>query len=214
MKTGNPTQAIALSIAAVGAIGFLVTRLIPAKPVLADDGHGQNRASVGKLASISGLPTDVYRDAFSHPALAKRVESLSKADAVVTPEGDAQESAFYKFMHGPIQILPPTTPQESFSTERESPKDEATKPSVSTEKSQQLEKTAQLKIGLKAIMRATKPIALITLDGQPDGNLELLVSPGDQLTGTLKVGHFSESAVELISPTGKFWVSVGSEVAR
>lgn len=70
MKTGNKNQATILGIVAVGAIGFLVIQLIPAKirPML-----GQGPAAIPVVAPTSmpvDLPLALVGDPFSHPKLA------------------------------------------------------------------------------------------------------------------------------------------------
>jgi hypothetical protein len=208
LKTGNTTQAIVLSVVAVAALGFMVTRFIPTKAVSVAAASDSDKAPSGKSAAVETLPTEILRDAFSHPALAKRTLAVITKQIDEPPVGiDIQplgiggsESAF----------LPPARGGDIPYIEHEKPLTKGSKPSGNTEKDQQEDKTPRLKIGLKAIMSATKSLALISIDGGPN----LMVGPGDQLTAQFRIGQFTKNAVQLVSATGKFWLYVGQEVEK
>ena len=77
MKTGNKSQAVILTVVAIGAIGFLVIQLLPAKlkPIV---GLSTSAASGSQTSIVdTNLPLMLVGDPFSHPKLAVKKEAQS-----------------------------------------------------------------------------------------------------------------------------------------
>ena len=207
MKVGNPKQAIALSIAAAGAIAFFVVRLIPAGPGIARGAPGVTSAEPVRSSTISGLPAEVLRDAFSHPALTKRF--LATLPAGERPKSEPKpEPLPSPIITDSFTLLSDSKP---LSAQHLQPAAESEgKPSENAGLARQQDKKPNSKIELKAIMRATAPLALVTIDGHQDVSVGL----GEYIDATYRITQFSQNAVQLTSEHDKTWLYVGHEVTE
>jgi hypothetical protein len=202
MKLGNPKHVIVLSIAAIGALAFVILRLIPSGPRAAKAASSEAPAISGHGSPVNGLPTEVARDAFSHPALYKRyLETASKEDLPPTAR-----------LPNPIRpLLGKLDPISRVAYDQLEAADVAgSKPTKNAGITRQVDGKPKSKIALKAIMRAAKPLALVTIDGHED----VTVGLGEYIDATYRITQFSQNAVLLASDTDKTWLYVGHEVTE
>ena len=154
MKVGDTKQAVILSVAAIGALVFLVTRLLPSGHHAVAVRDRSNVAAASSTLSPTGLPTEVLRDAFAHPALTERYRKLNVSSGLVpvTPG----------YPSGPLPAVNdqkggPTSPGGA--TEPTSRPTGSTKPGESASSHRPIEKEHKpFEIELKAIAAATSPV--------------------------------------------------------
>lgn len=198
MKLGNPIQAAILSVVAIAALVFLVLRLIPPGPAAATSVsspvHGGPAA-----ARPSDLPTEVGRDAFSHPAITKKF--LAALPATPPKTIDASELPYSPLLDG---TRPAPIAHEFKVAEAEA------KPGEKAGIDRQQEDRPKSKIALRAIMRATTPLAIVAIDGGPDETVGL----GEYIDRTCQITKFSADGVLLRFQDGKTWLTVGQEVTE
>ncbi|HLK15301.1 MAG TPA: hypothetical protein VKT78_10885 [Fimbriimonadaceae bacterium] len=195
MTIGNPKHALILALFALGAIAFFIIRLIPAA---APPGGLQASASTQRevaQAAPPALPTEVLRDAFSHPRLTERyLESLPPEQRTGTGSDT-------------LDLVPLGSLKGAFARLPEAPASGA-KPSDIAGSARQHEGRPKSKIVLKAIMRAGKPLALVSLNDKDD----VTVGLGEYIDTEHRVTQFSQNAIQLSSDLGKEWLYVGHEV--
>lgn len=146
MKAGNKNQATILAIVAVGAIGFLVVQLIPAKirPML-----GQGPATGPIVASTSmpaDLPLALVGDPFSHPKLAVKVPPTQGGQA---PQPDITGNIPFMlggFQRPDGQVQPTGTPEDIAGKDRQ--------------------KLQGPQITVLAVMDAGTPVAMLQVGGK------------------------------------------------
>jgi hypothetical protein len=202
LKIGDPKQAIILSVAAIGAIVFFVTRLIPSKPSVAVDANRVAASQTGPASTASGLPVEVLRDAFSHPKLTEHflaslpLAERQKAIAKPSPLLDLLPGGgeFEPVTHG---IIEPALSEEEI-------------PNKNTVTARQEDGEPKSKIELKGIMRATSLLAVLSIDGHESVTARL----GEYIDGTHRITQFSQNAVQISSERGKTWLFVGHEVTE
>jgi hypothetical protein len=196
VKVGNTIHAVVLAVIAFAAIAFLVVRLIPQRP-RAVTAVAASRPAAGTHLTVAGLPVEVLRDAFSHPALTKKyLASLPKKS---TP-AEAEVEAPWKIALG--SNLPP-----AFAGDIQ-PDVKPDQPGENTGTSRQDEGRPKSKFELKAIMRATTPLALITVDDKTD----LTVGLGEYIDINYRITKFSQDGIQLAHGSTKSWLYVGQEV--
>ena len=203
MKVGNPKQAIVLSIAAIGAIIFFLLRLIPVGSSPATAASGIANSDTAHTSPITGLPTEVLRDAFSHPALTKRFFATLPTD-----EGheSVQEAASPPHLFGNLP--------SAIEFDQVPATDAKGKPSENAGGTRQQAKKPNSTIELKGIMRTTTPLALVALVSSEGKQQELTVGLGEYIDNSHQITQFSQNAVQITSGEGKTWLYVGHQVTE
>ena len=202
MKLGNPKHVVVLSFVAIGALAFVFSRLIPHGPPAAKAAPGELLANLGHSSTVTGLPVEVRRDAFSHPALLKKYLETLSPDKL--PPGPKLPSAFHPLV-GRLD-----RDSKLWLEAVETPSPGSKKPSESAGTSRQLDGKPKSKIALRAILRTAKPLALVTIDGHED----VTVGLGEYIDANYRITQFSQNAVLLVSDVDKTWLYVGSEVTE
>ncbi|MHB8635903.1 MAG: hypothetical protein ACYC96_05460 [Fimbriimonadaceae bacterium] len=201
MKLGNPKHVIVLAIVAFGAIAFFLMRLMHGHGALASKAVAASSNST-RLPTLQGLPVEVLRDAFSHPALTKRYLA-SRPDPKEQPstqDSDSTHPLPGALPNGVQEILPNMATASVASP----------KPSEIAGTARQEDGKAKSKITLKAIMRTATPLALVTINDRDD----LAVGLGGAIDSTYRVTQFTQNAVLLTSRDDKEWLYVGHELTE
>jgi hypothetical protein len=156
MKTGNPKQVVVLSIAALGAVGFVIYQALPKMEAAAPLPPQQVASSGGGALMQASLPQSLIADPFTHPALLKKVapppqEEKAQTQPPKLPGGfDPLKVNLPPGFHGPLpNAAPDKKPSENAGTNQQS--------------QQEVERVT---LTLNAIMATDQTVAMITIDGK------------------------------------------------
>lgn len=192
METGNPKQVAILCVMAVGALGFLATRL-GGKAVTTSAAVAAKDASTQKA---TGLPSDlpISVDAFSHPKLAppkQRVIPVALAASPMSGGAIASDNV------SPLPFV------------GELPDDAIVRPVVRTPKAKKppvvLLKPEPVDVALEATAGSSDAVAFLSIagaDSQP-------FRANDQIKGKVRLLRIEDGSVVLSGPTGELTISVG-----
>lgn len=185
METGDPKQLAVLAVMAVGALGFLVTRLGGKHDAPSQAKASASRSSVPRTAVAFNL----VHDPFSHPRLAPKMEKPESVPSVAL-ETKKRKSFSLIGSLPPADDAPLVVPIAPKKT-----KAEPLKPTVP-------ESTI---VGLEAIAGASDAVAFLTV-----GNAESLpFHPHQIVAGTIRLLSVGDGEVVLSGPKGPFTLGVG-----
>ena len=192
METGNPKQVAILCVMAVGAVGFLVTRL-GGKASTAASAVAAERASAQKG---TGVPSDlpILVDAFSHPKLAPQKPRAFTAVLRSTPppnEGPPGE------IDGPLPFVGALTHDGFIQPVVQKPAEKTT-PKLEP-------KSEPVDVVLEATVGSSANVAFISIagaDSQP-------FRPNDQIKSKVRLLRIEDGAVVLSGPKGELTINVG-----
>ena len=187
METGNPKQAALLGVLAVGAVGFLFTKLggKPSPAVLTDPTVARRE---GKARPAGALT--VGRDPFSHPRLATKPEK---------PAGDAALAT---------GLLPPPKPMllaGSFPAMGPLPSAETVAPVAVSVSSVEPPKAPKISIGLEAVAGASDAVAFLSVGGADSQPFR----PKDSVAGAIRLLRVGDGTAVLEGPGGRVTLEVG-----
>ena len=191
MEIGNPKQVIALAVAAVGALGFLVSRLgRPSLPPLASVG-------VEAPVEVSMRPRTLLasgKDPFSHPRLAPVVpKSPVESEPPTERKPGPVTGRFAAF--GPLPEIGEGT-TEAVPLIPPKPREEPPKPSALP---------IRTPIALEAVVGATDPTAFLSVDGAESRPFRA----NDKLGNGIRLVRIEDGAVVLSGPKGEVSLDVG-----
>lgn len=193
METGNPRQVAILAMAAVGAVGFLVTRVgkRPVPPPIAAATAARRVAAVPAAA-----PLVLLKDPFSHARLAPVEPKAIQAPVEATPAKPLPPLPGALPAVGPVDVqgtLPEVRKAAPEKEARAAPKSE---PTTTT-------------IGLEAIATASDTVAFLTVGGAESQPFR----PGQKIVGAIRLVRAEDGAVVLSGPKGRVTLDVGERVA-
>ena len=188
METGNPKQLATLAIVAVGAFGFLFSRLggkslPPITPSTTLDRRD--------VPNLSARLFTLVNDPFSHPKLAS-VETKTEAPVRLAAKPPKPMKGFPDMDPLPV---PGMTPPES--NPMEPPPPVATVPKAAA--------PSAVTIGLEAIAGASDAMAFLTVGGAESQAFH----PNDRIRGAIRLLRIEDGSVVLSGPKGEFSLDVG-----
>ncbi|GEM_PF-6679410 len=194
METGDPKQVAVLALLAVGAVGFLVTRLGArgSAPVAIAGATVRKAAPSRPAGSLT-----VMRDPFSHPKLAVKPTTIDvpseppttlPSEARPSPlTGDLPKVPFLPTAVAAVPLSPDAPPK----AEAEAPK-KAPVAVVTT-------------VALEATAGATDAVAFLSVDGAESRAFRA----NEFVKGAVRVVRVDEGAVLLAGAKGKLTLGVG-----
>lgn len=214
MDVGNPKQAAALGVIALGALGYLGMRLIgpmferTTKNLAASD---RKAPATSSAIHAAYLPVS---DPFSHPKLAIAVQTNepgSDPTMPVRPAGPhgvlsgeipsgALPSGTVSSGDVPSGPLPAVGGQDPIEVHIVN----AAKPAEGAKDSPQKSPTT---IGLEAIVSASDPVAFLVVDGKSSEPFHL----NQSVSGPIRLEKIGDGAVVLKCPKGRLTLGVGEQ---
>jgi hypothetical protein len=207
MKTGNKNQAMALSVVAVLAVGFLVYQLLPAKSKPSFVARAPEVSLAGRPGKVDDMSLVVLGNPFSHPMLATKEASAPSP---------APAPAIDKSGHLPpmaVSGLPGTDGSAQGSNgSADSPGADGGAPGSKGPADSAGNTRLNVRgprIKLSAILRVGEPVAMLAIDDQPGKTYSEgdLLAPGTRLLsigdGSVTVRIFGEEHVIATGDTYK-----------
>ncbi|MBS1713110.1 MAG: hypothetical protein JST30_02100 [Armatimonadetes bacterium] len=204
MNMGNKGQAIALSVVAVGAVGFMVLQIQGAAGRAARNLHAAVSGAIGgksEEAPRSGLPTTFYGDPFSHPALPRSERQSPVPESRPTGQEVGGESP--SRLRGGSLFGSPPLPIGDVMTAGNL----AGLPTT-LQKSEDPAPVKGPNVVLQAIVMATTPMAFVTVDGGEPKRCRIGDSPADGLV----IVAIREGAVDLKFSKHRKTLTVGESI--
>ena len=184
METGNPKQVAALGVVAVGAFGFLFTRL-----------SGKSLSPLPPATTLAVRETPVQKagvlvlskDPFSHPHLAPAKKESAPAE--IPPK-----EAFHLLGDLPTATLPgPDAPVGPL------------RPDVTVEKPTKSPAPVLTSVALEAVAGASDAVAFLSVGGAESRPFRL----NDCVEGAIRLVRVDDGTVVLAGPKGRVTLAVG-----
>ena len=200
METGNPKQVAVLCVMAVGALGFLATRLVGKHDLQA---VALASRSESRKAEIVPSDSPLLIDPFSHPKLAPAKPSVPSTELSGT-------SVAMRPLDGSIGgVLPVASdPSDEYfsSPEGDVASGDKSGDKKGTETKTDAPKPAeQTEVALEATAGASEDVAFLSVDGADSRPFH----PNDSIKNKVRLLSIEDGAVVLSGPTGKLTINVG-----
>lgn len=194
METGNPKQVAVLCVMAVGALGFLATRIggKTAAATAAATARAETRKS-GKAPSDAPL----LIDPFSHAKLAMAKPISAPADSSTMP---THFNPLTGDIEGTLPLVPEVPEDESVpSDEKSKPKEERdpTPPAPAP--------VPTVEIALEATAGSSENVAFLSIDGADSKPYH----PNDVLKSKVRLLSIEDGRVVVSGPKGQLTIEVG-----
>ena len=194
METGNPKQVAILSVMAVGALGFLATRLGGKSPAVALTATAQ---AEGRKANTVPSDSPLLIDPFSHPKLAPAKPTTPAADPNV-------KTASMSPLTGDIEgTLPLAT--EPLATEIVAAHGQKQAKTIESPEKPAQTPVEHVEIALEATAGASEDVAFLSIDGADSQPFH----PNDLVKGKVRLLRIEDGAVVVSGPKGELTINVG-----
>jgi hypothetical protein len=194
METGNPKQVAILSVMAVGAFGFLATRLGGKSPAVALTAAAQ---AEGRKASTVLSDSPILIDPFSHPKLAPAKPTTPADDSNVKT---ASMNSLTGDIEGtlPLATAPLTAKVVSAEGEKQTKKVESpTKPEQPP--------VEPVEVALEATAGASEDVAFLSINGADSQPFH----PNDSIKGKVRLLRIEDGSIIVSGPKGELTINVG-----